>query len=263
MSKYVHGTNPEEQQRLTRLNTILLNEKSLRELDLKGGEKILDMGSGLGQFSRAMARTSKSTVIGIEWSGEQIAEAKEADTVEFRQGDASSPLLKNSEWNTFDVAHTRFLLEHLPDPLEVVKQMVRGVRPGGRIVLEDDDHDILRLYPEPAGFSLLWASYQRAYDRLGNDPIVGRRVVQLLSLSGAEPVRNTWIFFGSCAGDEHWNVYVENLIGVIAGAKMNIVNGGMMDERMFDEAISGIRKWGERPDAAIWYAMAWAEGIRL
>lgn len=270
MSIYVHGTDPEEQHRLTLLNTILLNERSLHEIDLRGGEKVLDVGSGLGQFSRAMARVSKTIVIGIERSEEQIAEANrqaekenEGSIVEFRQGDAVNLPLKDSEWDTFDVAHTRFLLEHVPNPLDIVKQMVRSVRPGGRIVLEDDDHDVLRLFPEPPGFSALWNSYQRTYDRLGNDPVVGRRLVQLLHQAGAKPVRNTWIFFGSCTGHEHWNVYVENLIGVVAGAKSNIIDGGMMEERMFDEAIIAIRTWKERSDSAIWYAMAWAEGIRF
>ena len=59
----------------------------------------------------------------------------------------------DDEWGTFDVAHTRFVLEHVPDPLRVVKTMVRAVQPGGRIVLADDDHDVLRLWPEPPGFT--------------------------------------------------------------------------------------------------------------
>jgi hypothetical protein len=46
MSHYVHGTDSEEQKRLTLLNTVLLNEACLKELALRGGEKILDVGSG-------------------------------------------------------------------------------------------------------------------------------------------------------------------------------------------------------------------------
>jgi len=57
-SEYLHGGDPEEQVRLSLLND-LLNVGSLRELNLHGGERILDVGSGLGQLSRAMARTVK------------------------------------------------------------------------------------------------------------------------------------------------------------------------------------------------------------
>ena len=49
------------------------------------------------------------------------------------------------------------------------------MRPGGRIILEDDGHDTLRLWPEPPGFVRLWQAYLRTYDRVGNDPVVGHR----------------------------------------------------------------------------------------
>ena len=50
-NRYIHGSGPPEQGRLSRLNE-LLNAASLRELDLKGGEQILDVGSGIAQLSR-------------------------------------------------------------------------------------------------------------------------------------------------------------------------------------------------------------------
>ena len=53
--RYIHGSASVEQGRLSRLND-LLNLASLRELDLKGGERILDVGSGIGQLTRAMAK---------------------------------------------------------------------------------------------------------------------------------------------------------------------------------------------------------------
>jgi SAM-dependent methyltransferase len=264
--EYIHGTDPEEQVRLSLLND-LLNVGSLRELSLQGGERILDVGSGLGQLSRAMARTAGVRVVGIERSAEQIAEAHrqatradEAGLVEFRQGDALQLPLRDEEWGTFDLAHTRFLLEHVADPLAVVRAMARAVRPGGRVVLEDDDHDGLRLWPEPPGFVNLWQAYQRSYEHVGNDPAIGRRLVSLLVEAGAEPVRNTVVFFGSCAGDPRFSLYVENLIGVIAGARTTVVKAGLLDPAAFDAAIADLRAWSRDAAATLWYAVSWAEG---
>jgi len=270
VSHYLHGTDPHEQLRLSILNN-LLNEASLHELHLRGGEKILDVGSGLAQLSRAMARSAGpgTRVVGIERSAEQLAEAVrqaraagEEDLVELRQGDALALPLRDDEWGTFDVAHTRFLLEHVPDPLRVVREMVRAVRPGGRLILEDDNHDVMRLWPEPPGFGPLWQAYIRSYDRLGNDPYVGHRLVSLLYLAGASPTRNTWIFFGSCAGNPTFDPYVENLIGLLQGARDTCIEAGFIDRSCMDDGIAALRAWKHRPDAAMWFAISWAEGIR-
>jgi SAM-dependent methyltransferase len=267
---YVHGTNPDEQARLSDLNQ-LINEAALREMKLRGGEKILDLGSGLGQFSRAMARAAGpgGKVIGIERSAEQIEEALrqarnvgEADLVEMRPGDAADPPIHPGEWGSFDVAHARFLLEHVRDPSAVVGHMVRAVRPGGRLILADDDHDILRLWPEPPGVAGLWRAYIRTYDRLGHDPYVGRRLVALLHEAGAFPRRNTWLFFGACSGDPAFPVIVENMARILEGASRAIAGATSLSPGEIARAIAELHSWGGRPDAAFWYGIAWAEGVR-
>jgi SAM-dependent methyltransferase len=267
-SEYLHGTHPEEQERLSLLNE-LLNAGSLRELDLRGAERVLDVGCGLGQFAREMANCTGIAVIGVERSAEQIAagirlgiEKGGASLVEFRQGDAAHLPLNDDEWGRFDVAHTRFLLEHLREPLPVVQAMVRAVRKGGRIVLEDDDHDLFRLWPEPPGFRALWQAYLKSYVCLGNDPNIGRRLVALLVEAGAKPVRNSFVFFGSCAG--HWRFphYVENLIGVIQTARTTVIEAGLLDATQFDAEITALYEWSKHPAATIWYAMSYAEGQR-
>jgi len=270
-SRYLHGTAPEEQRRLARLNE-LLNEASLRELRLQGGEKILEVGSGLGQFARRMRKAAgkNGSVLGIERSEEQIAEALrrareegEEGLANFRQGDALALPLREEEWGSFDLAHARFLLEHVSDPLAVVRGMIRAVRPGGRIVLADDDHDLLRLWPDLPEFRPVWAAYVRSFQELGNDPYVGRRLVSLLHDGGAAPKRNTWIFFGSCSGGANFEDLIENAIGLIRGAQKVIVGAEFLDLASLQAGVSAFRAWGRRRDAGLWFAMPWAEGTRL
>ncbi len=267
---YIHGTDPEEQRRLSRLNE-LLNGASLEALGLQPGDRVLDLGSGLGQLSRAMARRVgvAGCVVGVELSSDQLAEARrlaaaagEESLVEFRQGDARTFPLSEEEWGSFDVVHTRFLLEHVSEPEEVVRSMVRAAVPGGRLVLEDDDHDVLRIWPEPVGFRKLWQAYMRTYEKLGNDPYIGRRLVSLLQESGAEPARNQWLFFGSCSGDPNFGAMVRNFVGILEGAHEAMVRHGLLDEPAVAQGIASLQEWVERPDAALWYARAWAEGRR-
>jgi len=207
-----------------------------------------------------MSRTAD--VLGIERSHEQLARAAHHERVELRRGDAQDPPLRREEWGSFDIAHARFLLEHVPDPPAVVRQMVRAVRPGGRIILQDDDHDVLRCHPEPAGFAALWRAYQRTYDRLQCDPFVGRRLVSLLHEAGAAPARCTFLFFGACAGEARFPELIENMTGLLRGARDPIVGSGLLGAREFDFAIEELGRWARRPDAAFWYAIFWAEGVR-
>jgi len=270
-SQYLHGTAPDEQDRLGLMNE-LLNANSLREMHLVPGERVLDVGCGLGQLSRDMARQvgPAGAVVAIERSSEQLAvarhlaaEAGEDVLVDFRTGPAEQLPLTDAEWGTFDVAHARFLLEHVPDPVAVVRQMVRAVRPGGRIVLEDDPHDTLRLWPEPPGFQHLWQTYMRTYDRLGTDPLTGHRLVAILVQAGAQPTRNAWPFFGACSGQPKLLLgHVDNLVRILEGVRDPILALGEFESATFDNCIHAVREWAHRPDAAFWYAVSWAEARR-
>jgi ubiquinone/menaquinone biosynthesis C-methylase UbiE len=267
---YIHGSTAEEQRRLSRLND-LLNAASLRELSIQGGERILDVGCGIAQLTRAMARAAGPTarVVGIERDSAQLEEAQrqaaatgETGLVELRDGDAVDLPLEAAEWGTFDLVHARFLLEHVADPAAVVRAMARAVRPGGRIVLADDDHDVLRLWPEPPGFASLWQAYIRSYDRLGNDPFVGRRLVAILYDAGVARIRNNWLFFGGCAGTPAFTDLVENLVKILNGARAVILATAHLAPAAFDQAIDALVYWGKRPDSAFWFPMCWAAGVR-
>jgi ubiquinone/menaquinone biosynthesis C-methylase UbiE len=269
-SHYIHGTEPAEQRRLATLND-LLNRGSLRELALRGGEAILDLGCGPGQLTRLMARAAgpAGRVLGIDRSGDQLAEARraidaagETAQVEFREGDVMALSLDETEWDSFDVAHARFLLEHVPDPLAVVRAMVRAVKPGGRIVLEDDEHEVLRLWPEPEGLMAVWHAYMESYVRNGNDPFIGRKLGALLHQAGALPRRGTGIWFGSMTGDPMFPAWVQNFLGVIGGARASILEGDRVTPTQLDAALAALAAWGQRPDAASWFYMAYAEGVR-
>jgi len=269
-SRYIHGSTPEEQKRLSLLNTIL-NHACLRELDLRGGEKILDLGSGLGQFTRALARAAGpgGRVLGIERDPNQLAEAQrqaevdgEIDLAEFRPGDAYALPLTENEWGGFDLAHARFLLEHLPDPLRAVQQMFRAVRPGGRVVLMDDDHHHYRIWPQPPGWPALWSAYVESFAVLGNDPFIGRRLVALLAEAGATVKRSALIPHVCCAGHADFPAYAENLITVLTGARQAVVGPGLLEAAEFDAALAALNAWSQGPEAAIWYALCWAEGLR-
>jgi SAM-dependent methyltransferase len=264
---YIHGTAPDEQGRLSRLNA-LLNESSLARLRVRPGERVLVVGCGIGQMARAMAGLCgpNGRVVGVERSAEQIAagkrlEMEHAAAVDIREGDAVALPLRADEWGTFDVAHARFLLEHVTDPGAVVGAMVRALRPGGRVVLEDDDHDLLRLYPAVPQFERLWRAYMQSYATAGRDPLIGRRLPALLVAGGATPEACDWPFFGGCHGSETFPLIVTNCRSILTGARASVSAEGVTPAQ-FDAGLAAYDAWASQPGAAFWYCTFWVRGVK-
>jgi ubiquinone/menaquinone biosynthesis C-methylase UbiE len=269
-ARYVHGTHPREQARLALMNR-LINDPSLETLALRGGERVLDVGCGLAEMSRRMARAvgPDGRVVAVERDPDQLAgarrlaaEAGEPDLVDLRAGDALALPLAAEEWATFDVIYSRFVLEHLTEPLEAVSQMVAAARPGGRLALQDDDHDLLRLWPPCPEFELVWRAYYESYSAQGTDAYVGRKLPALLHEAGASPTRCELLFYGACNGASDFAGIVENAVEVIHGARATIVAAGAVDDDAVTRAIDAMRSWTTLPGAAFWYAMSYAEGVK-
>ena len=264
---YIHGSQPEEQIRLSKLNKIL-NEKCLAEMQIKGGDNILDIGSGLGQFTREMAKAAGgiSFVLGIERDSFQLNKAKdfaqlenEENLVHFRQGNAYDLPISKNENHFFDIVHSRFVLEHLTAPSKAIEQMKLALKPGGRLILCDDDHSTFRPTPEPVGFSVIWNAYSRSYDRLGCDPFIGRNLNSYLVAAGLKLKKVTEIFFGACQGEEKFKLVADNLIGILEGAKDLMLKEKLISESSFNSSIEGLKNWRELPDATLWYSIPWVE----
>src|SRR4029434_4712105 len=266
MSHYIHGSDPAEQSRLSTLNE-LINSRCFPKLKLEDGFRILDVGSGLGQLTYRMSEAvgPNGFCLGIERDTNQLFVARRnyvAPNLEFRQGDALDLPLNSHELESFDVTHARFLLEHLSDPAKAVSEMVKSLKPEGRIVLADDDHQSLTLFPEPIGFQALWSAYMDSYVELGNDPFVGRKLTKLLVDQGIRNVRNDVVFFGDCSGTDTFPLFVDNLIGVISTSYNVMTTSTLISDREYQSAIQGVRGWSSLPHAAIWYTICVADGIR-
>ncbi len=264
MAHYIHGTDPEEQRRLSLLN-VLMNDRYFPHVPVTAGMRVFDAGSGLGQFSARLAAAAgdEGFCLGLERNEDQLAVARalETSSLEFRQGDVHAIPFKSGEEGTFDLVHARFLLEHLPDPARALREMKRALRPGGTICVSDDDHQAMVLFPEPEGFQSLWQAYMDAFVEVGNDPWVGRKLPKLFFEQGFRDIRIDTAFFGDVAGSPTFDGFVTNLIEVIGTARPVMEENGLITAAAFDAAISSIRRWSVIPYAAIWYPLCICRGI--
>ncbi|KAI9032064.1 methyltransferase type 11 [Hyaloraphidium curvatum] len=102
---------------------------------------VVDVACGGGIVACAFAgAVPGARVIGIDVTPAMLERAEERAgeaglrNAEFRIGDAANLPF---EAGSVDVAATRYSFHHFPDPLSVLREMVRIVRPGGRVVVCD------------------------------------------------------------------------------------------------------------------------------
>jgi ubiquinone/menaquinone biosynthesis C-methylase UbiE len=115
----------------------------LAGLQLTGGENVLDAGCGMGDDTFAIARLvgSQGHTVGVDVSETMILEARRRAATqdfnaEFEVGDAQALRFADA---TFDACRTERMLMHVPDAERAFAEMVRVIRPGGRLSVFDFD----------------------------------------------------------------------------------------------------------------------------
>ena len=113
--------------------------------DVRRGEAVVDLGSGTGTMTRRLATLAgpDGRAWGIEPNrmlrGVAQARAEEVgSTAEFHDGLATAiPLADES----VDVLWCERVLQHVPEPEAAILEIARVLRPGGRALLVDSDHE--------------------------------------------------------------------------------------------------------------------------
>jgi arsenite methyltransferase len=123
----------------------------LKLLELRQGERVLDIGSGPGllAYEMAVAVGAEGRVCAIDTSADMIAMSKrrcaEFPWVKFELADAVKlPYADTS----FDAAVSTQVYEYVPDVPAALKELYRILRPGGRALILDTDYGSLIIHSE-------------------------------------------------------------------------------------------------------------------
>jgi ubiquinone/menaquinone biosynthesis C-methylase UbiE len=142
-SDYALGSTDAEHERLIRQAARLapLTERFFCEAGIGPGQRVLDIGSGVGDVAMLAARLvgPSGEVMGVERDTRSIARARarvaEAGlhNVSFAQSDVSQ-VASNKP---FDAVVGRFILMFLPDPVAVLRSLSRLVRSDGVLAFQE------------------------------------------------------------------------------------------------------------------------------
>jgi SAM-dependent methyltransferase len=188
---YALGSNPAESARLRRQSDELRPQTAelLDRIGLAPGQSAIDLGCGP---SGILDLLSVAVFPGGHVTG---LDADPAHTAMARQY-ASEHGLANVEVVTadgrhtglpsdgFDLVHARTVLVTIPEPEEVLAEMVRLARPGGWVASQEPDIENAFCYPPLPAWDRLREIFRASFGRSGADLLIGRRLPELYQQAG-------------------------------------------------------------------------------
>lgn len=195
---------------------------ALDAMRIKLGDSILDVGSGTGTNTLLMAdRAGKEgRVVGLDPSSAMIEEARTREThgipISWVLGQAEHLPFSDAE---FDVVSAQFSLRNMEDWSLAMKEMVRVLKPNGRLVVLDVVQPLTTLG------ALAWNGLKMVTSRLHRPEL---SPYQWLGVSidhapTAEEVRISFREQGLCPVDTHH--WLGDLVVVMAGQKCDPDDG--------------------------------------
>jgi ubiquinone/menaquinone biosynthesis C-methylase UbiE len=116
-----------------------IREKAFSVVCIESGKVCADIGAGTGFITEGIIQKGLK-VIAVDQSEEMLSQMKQkfsdCDLIDYRQGVAENlPIVDDS----VDFVFANMFLHHVEDPALAIKEMVRVLKPGGKIAITDLD----------------------------------------------------------------------------------------------------------------------------
>lgn len=164
-----------------------LFDQYIAKLNFPLRSKTLEIGCGTGAMSRALVKKDSfhGSVVAVDQSEAFIKAAKQfaqienvSESIEFGVGDVHALDFEDS---SFDVVIAHTILSHVTNPTQVLKEVARVIKKGGRLVVFDGDYGSLTYayhnhqFGKKMDHALALATF--------NNPLVMRDLLSMLPVS--------------------------------------------------------------------------------
>lgn len=178
----------------------IANSAAYLEPHLVAGRSLLDVGCGPGTITTEFAeRLAPGRVIGLDAASDAIAAAEShaaevGSAATFVQADAFALPFDDG---AFDITHTHQTLQHVGDPVAMLREMARVTAPGGTIAAREVDYAVTSWFPLLPGLAQWLDLYLRVHRGNGGEPNAGRHLKAWAHEAGLDDVEITatvWLF---------------------------------------------------------------------
>jgi SAM-dependent methyltransferase len=260
---YTLGTNPAERERLRQQSRDLAAHTLalLEHADVSPGARVLELGCGPSGSIEVLAQrvgpTGSLTAVDIDQTHIALARDLACDrgltNVEVLHGDARRTGLPSA---SFDLVHARLLLVNIPGPEDVVAEMVRLVKPGGWVLVDEADGAVSMCYPPHRAWDRLNEIFRAAYRSDGADLSIGRKVSHLLHHAGMVEIGTEARVDVYPAGHSRRTL----LPDLVASMQAKIIQRGVADAAELQDLDRQVRRHLANPDTMAvpcLYFLAW------
>ncbi|UJP65728.1 class I SAM-dependent methyltransferase [Mongoliitalea daihaiensis] len=190
--RYIHGYQEVEQERL-REQALVIEKPIYDALDFNSVTHLLEIGSGVGaQTEVLLRRFPHLQITGVEYEAKQIQKAIEnmhrlgysSDQVNFIQQDAHQLDLPKQ----YDGAFVCWVLEHVGNPLQVLKSMKPFLKSGAPVSITEVFNASFYIYPVIPAVMHYWQVYNEFQRSLGGNPDIGAQIGNLLDQAGYQKI---------------------------------------------------------------------------
>ncbi len=174
-----------------------LEKNILKHHGLARGMRIADICCGCGDVPLLICRELEpGFMLGVDHSEAAVEYARNLQAefnvrnAEFQRGDATA-LLQGDD--VFDFVTCRLSLQIFSQPEQILRELVRITKPGGRVYVTGEDYDMIVGNPED---DLISRTYDRASnygDQMGMDLRNGKKLYGMLSQARLEDIRLDYI----------------------------------------------------------------------
>jgi SAM-dependent methyltransferase len=164
--------------------------------------------------------------------------------VEVVLADARDTALPTS---SFDVVHTRALLITVPKPEQVVQEMVRLVKPGGRVLSFEPDCEWTVCFPSHPAYERLFDMIAPVFSRNGADWRIGRRLAELFRSAGLVDLEI------ECRAEVYPHAHTRRtiLVDLVRSMRAQVVERSLVTATELDELFAAARAHLENPDVVV------------
>lgn len=224
---------------------------------LRPGMRVLDVGCGPGTITLGLARAvAPGEVVGIDVEPSQIEAARaladEQGIANLRFATGRDEALDFPD-GSFDAVFSYAVIEHVPDPVAVLREMRRVVRHGGLAGVDASDWGGRVTEPQVPAIEEAIAVYLRLWEHNGGHARLGRQQRRLMRTAGFGQLQTT-------AGTLQLTPRAgEFMAGLVSAPRFveRVTMLGWTDRETIERWVAAFRPWDQDPDA-LWAHMRFA-----